>query len=1506
MNTTTSKQKSRLSYDFGFLEKTHSTRTYPHHDVLSDRHPEFYENSEALQVANMVFQAEHEVRRVMFVFHKCPLAINEDTENAYVTHSVLPKHMASLCANVFNLAINRYGVKLLKEKSNHTNDLTFEEYLNNTTFIFTHFYGYTDRRALYSEDFSSAMTRFTKNIRNYKPNVIVGFGSELYSVFSILYDLGVYDSTHVEPAQVNGLLIPATPRENNNYKLTAKLTTNIVMCFDISKALLGESTYSYASSLGFAANFILTALLGAEPYSITSGLRTPKDARFYENNKKHKSILVTTIEDFRKVIEEAKQQPCVAIDTETANLNRVKNKLLTIQLGWSCNLGYVIPIQHFETPFSPKELKEIVKTLRAFFEGDNQNDYHIYTNAVFDLNVLRSALKVRFFANDLWDIIAGDFALDENAKFLNSVLGYYRFSLMNLSIAYGSLIYKTASFSKENRATIHSTSLSEDLIEYCALDVMVPYAIHLAQKQRAADIGYTMYDKVVRYQISDMLHCFSCMESHGTMIDVDYLLSLRSKDSPISKEILKLESNILETPECQKAERILRKKQGVPANSLFEAESKTRLLSLRKRDHLHLLFFDVLKLEQPNVGKSGFKKIDKAFQEANSDNKIVKMYSDLTKAKKLSNAYVKQFLGFWQNDDDFRSDRRVRPHYNFATVITGRTSASKPSLQQIPARSTLGKLIKRLFIAPEGKLIIKVDFCLTGSTLVTTSGGLVRLDSLCKGRTVGYTETLQDVYVLGAKGKAPAVSCTYTGFKPTMRITAKSGNSISCTGNHKILVLREGRLQWIEAENCILGDYLCMSSQQMVRETPLTLSLSDPIELNRNNSTGYTNVHKDGNTYFVKIKNGESYDYIRGRFKTAEDAAKARDKYYASHGISGNRSRVELVRPLEMTPDLAYILGCIVSDGYITTHEKHNHLFFYNTDTAFLDRFIQCLFNVFGYQAFRSRIGVKGDTRTLNGVPFTHTKDFWCVRVRSNQIVTWLVELGVYAQYGRKNGKTQSHYQHVPWSILQADKKSQMAFLAAYLEADGGIRNSTHNICWYTTSYKVIRGLRAILNSHGFITSLTGVKRNTKSLHLGRDDSQLLWKEIEPFMVSKKLDAYVGDRTSRLGKLPSKYITYCESKGIDMVKLQKKGYFFTPIIDIRDNGKHHVYDLTVAAGHSPSFTANGIIVHNCAHEVRNWSIVSLDTKVAALFEHGLKLREQYRRNPTKDIAEKIEYEADVHKLNASFFFGVDVKDVTKELRNSVKAVIFGLIYGLGVKKMSGQIKKSKEETLELMELFANRFKVGWSWFSDTKKKAAKKLFVQSPLGRRRNLFNYLVPEGTPTSNSLYGAADRRSVNSIIQGFASDQAAIGARLIERLKWKYFKDHDRLLDIKLNNMVHDSVEIECSYRDFFTALKFIDYALTTGVRRTLNKRCNFDFNVDLDIDFEIGADGRGMEKFDNSYESLLSCLKKALEFQKNELRYDIDVDTALQEVLSHYKEGPVWLTKQIDKQKAQQSI
>jgi len=71
------------------------------------------------------------------------------------------------------------------------------------------------------------------------------------------------------------------------------------------------------------------------------------------------------------------------------------------------------------------------------------------------------------------------------------------------------------------------------------------------------------------------------------------------------------------------------------------------------------------------------------------------------KIEKLLGTYGKPLLAL--------QDKKGRIHGSYGLVITGRLSCFDPSLQNIPARTNLGRDIRKAFTAPRGRLLVAVD-----------------------------------------------------------------------------------------------------------------------------------------------------------------------------------------------------------------------------------------------------------------------------------------------------------------------------------------------------------------------------------------------------------------------------------------------------------------------------------------------------------------------------------------------------------------------------------------------------------------------------------------------------------------------------------------------------------------------------------------------------------------------------------------------------------------------------
>lgn len=123
---------------------------------------------------------------------------------------------------------------------------------------------------------------------------------------------------------------------------------------------------------------------------------------------------------------------------------------------------------------------------------------------------------------------------------------------------------------------------------------------------------------------------------------------------------------------------------------------------------------------------------------------------------------------------------------------------------------------------------------------------------------------------------------------------------------------------------------------------------------------------------------------------------------------------------------------------------------------------------------------------------------------------------------------------------------------------------------------------------------------------------------------------------------------------------------------------------------------------------------------------------------------------DLHSFVASRAFDVPIDEVTAELRRRVKAMSYGLAYGLSAYGLSAQLKISTEEAKNQMEQYFDRFGGIRDYLRDVVDQARKDGYTSTVLGRRRYL-----PELDSSNRNVREAAERAALNAPIQGSAAD-------------------------------------------------------------------------------------------------------------------------------------------------------
>lgn len=487
----------------------------------------------------------------------------------------------------------------------------------------------------------------------------------------------------------------------------------VTSTLDFSRLL--ENTGEYANLLGFFCRHLAYLQLGKHPHDLS---HIKLDPRY-----------ISTIEQFDDLMVRFDQAAECAIDTETKNLSSLHNEIYTIQFAFDQNpeTGYILPLDHPMVHWSISEKKYIKSQLRKRFAARRGPLILTFNGHMFDLRVIRQALRIPIMWLKVWEISFGEHELDENLSLLNNTVNMVDESKGRKKSSYGGLApilcsygndhYYTAKFGKGERDSIGSIDIArrKDAQEYMAMDVVCLLGMKNQQLRRASfmDVeGKNFKPYFVRhmtYQMSDEAHTMSHMRNDGSVISKKELRRLMGEASPLVAESKRIEGQLKIYKEVQKANKELLQKSGFKAGSLFGSKRENWIFRMSKPEHKKKLFFDVLGLEAISKTKTGEDAIDKDFIDFYKDkNKIVGLYGEHQAIAKLLSTYVRGWYKRLQINLDEATDAALRADYFL--VDTGRLGSSKPNLQQIPSRGKLAKLIKGLFWTRPGYVQIQFDY----------------------------------------------------------------------------------------------------------------------------------------------------------------------------------------------------------------------------------------------------------------------------------------------------------------------------------------------------------------------------------------------------------------------------------------------------------------------------------------------------------------------------------------------------------------------------------------------------------------------------------------------------------------------------------------------------------------------------------------------------------------------------------------------------------------------------
>lgn len=189
---------------------------------------------------------------------------------------------------------------------------------------------------------------------------------------------------------------------------------------------------------------------------------------------------------------------------------------------------------------------------------------------------------------------------------------------------------------------------------------------------------------------------------------------------------------------------------------------------------------------------------------------------------------------------------------------------------------------------------------------------------------------------------------------------------------------------------------------------------------------------------------------------------------------------------------------------------------------------------------------------------------------------------------------------------------------------------------------------------------------------------------------------------------------------------------------------------------------------------------------------------------------------DFHTAMAANILGINPADVTSADRNRVKAVNYGLAYGLSAYGLSNQLKISVSDASRLMEDFFTRFGRVRDYLKSLVVEARSSGYTQTLLGRRRYL-----PDLGSSNRTRREMAERMALNAPIQGSAADIIKLAMLRINACLEKGFRSRMLL-------QVHDELVFEVAESE--------QVRLEAMVREQMAGA--FDLAVPLDVSVGIG--------------------------------------------------------------------
>jgi len=408
-------------------------------------------------------------------------------------------------------------------------------------------------------------------------------------------------------------------------------------------------------------------------------------------------------EDFKGWLADFSREPLFSFDLETTSLDVLKAEIVGIAICWKSTESFYIPFAHQgELPDGKTQL-----TFESFLAS---------TKEIF------SSPEIKKVGQNLkYDIgILEQHGVEFNGAFFDTMIGAYllnpdRGSVSLAALAHEFLGVQVSEFKELSAEDDDFRTVSvPDAVAYAAEDAHAAFLLfELLHKQ-------ILEQKLERVMIEiemPLVQVLSRMERRGVLLDTEFLAEMSEQ---LEVQLEKIRSQVFELAGME--------------------------FNMNSPQQLGKVLFEKLGLSTKGIKKTktGYSTNHAVLEKIRNQHPLPAHLLDYRMLNKLKTTYVDSLP-----QQVSPISKRLHTRYNQTVTATGRLSSSQPNLQNIPIQTEQGRLIRKAFIAPGGKLLMAADYSQIELRLLAHLSGDEELCQAFIDNTDIHEKTAREILSLG-------------------------------------------------------------------------------------------------------------------------------------------------------------------------------------------------------------------------------------------------------------------------------------------------------------------------------------------------------------------------------------------------------------------------------------------------------------------------------------------------------------------------------------------------------------------------------------------------------------------------------------------------------------------------------------------------------------------------------------------------------------------------------------